>query len=208
MALIAETIARLAGTFPRAAMRPHASEESIQVFVDTFGSLPAEWVSFLRITDGLDLHLDDRVVGQILGLKDIEEVLGFAEILRVSHLVPVRRDGCGSYDCLDIGSGPTRGAVLFWDHEVYDRPAYLLGGDFAAYLDMWSDHVMSTFLEDGRRNESYRPKRTEEWPWIAPGDHEHPWPFDEKWMRARDPQADALLGNRFLRSRLLPTDDE
>jgi hypothetical protein len=203
MDLIEDVIARLSRAFPHAELHEPASEASIESFAETFGALPAELIAFLRTSNGLDLHLSDGVVGRIYGLTDMQRVLGFSRILRDRDLVPVRDDMCGNYDCIDIGPGPTRGAVLFWDHEIYERPAYLLGGDFAAYLDMWSDYVLTRFVASGEEDPSYRPKKLDSWPWVGDADRTHPWPFDEKWMRARDPRADLLLGNRFLRSRLV-----
>lgn len=205
MVSIADIIARLTQRFARAEVRKPNDNAAIEAFSDMFGSLPSELAEFLRLSDGLDLKLHDDVVGKIYGLADMREVLKVWKPLNAGNLIPVRGDGCGNYDCVDIGTGPTTGAVLFWDHEDGGQPAYLLGGDFASYLDMWSDFVVSCFLQDGSKDPAFRPKRLTAWPWIGPGERTHPWPFDEQWVRARDSRADLLLSDPHLRPRLIPS---
>lgn len=198
---IADIVDRLAQRFDRAEVRKPRDKKLIDAFSATFGKLPIELEEFLRLCDGLDLNLHDQVVGHIYGLAEMSEVLGNWKSLGAIKLIPVRGDGCGNYDCVDVGAGPTAGAVLFWDHESGDHPAYLLGGDFAAYLDMWSDFVVSRYFQDGSEDPAYRPKRLTAWPWIAPGDRTHPWPFDLDWLRSRDPRANLLLSDPQLFAR-------
>jgi hypothetical protein len=201
---IADTIGRLTQRFGRAEARKPNDNALIEAFADTFGVLPIELAEFLRLSDGLDLKLHDHVVGHIYGLTEMRQVLRVSKSLAAANLIPMRGDGCGNYDCVDIGTGPTKGAVLFWDHEAGDQPAYLLGGDFAAYLEMWSDFVVSRFFPDGSEDPAFRPKKLAAWPWIAPGERTHPWPIDEQWLRARDSRANLLLSDPQLRPRLIP----
>ena len=55
---------------------------------------------------------------------------------RLGRFVPLRGDGCGDYDSLVVGDGPYEGAVVFWDHEVFDGAAYLLGGSFYSHISI------------------------------------------------------------------------
>lgn len=134
-------------------------------------------------------------VAQACATFGIERSLSYyplcGEAQRLGRFVPLRGDGCGDYDCLIIGDGPCERAMVFWDHEVYDGAAYLLGGSLLNYLDMWADYMVHNFLPSGER---------------APED-QHPWPFDEAWMRERDPIADRLLGDESSRRWLLRQDD-
>ena len=205
MKCIEETIATVTRYFERAVVSEPIEVEILESLSDMSGPIPAEFTEFLLTANGLNLHLHDSVVGHVYGFPDLQRVLEYAAKLKELKLIPVRGDGCGNYDCLDIGTGPTRGAVLFWDHEVYERPSYLLGGTFTTYLDMWADNVMSCFFRNGDRNTDYVPRRLEVWPWLGPAPQAHPWPFDEKWMRRRDSRADSLLADHFLRAQLVPS---
>jgi hypothetical protein len=97
--------------------------------------------------------------------------------------------------------------VVFWDHEVYDGAAYLLGGCFLSYLDMWADHMVHEYLPTGERNPRCRPPEPDAGPWRGTPEYQHPWPFDESWMRERDPIADRLLGDASSRRWLSRQDD-
>jgi hypothetical protein len=52
-----------------------------------------------------------------------------------------------------------------------------------------------------------QPPKLNEWPWLGTPKYRHPWPFDETWVRERDPLADKLLGDESSRQWLLRQDD-
>jgi hypothetical protein len=72
-----------------------------------------------------------------------------------------------------------------------------------SYLEMWSDHMVHEYLPSGERNPRCKPPKLDTWPWLGKPEYEHPWPFDESWMRERDPVAVRLLDDASSRRWLL-----
>ncbi len=161
-------------------------------------------LQFYESCDGFDAGLADSVCGDVLAL---ERALSRLPVGKQSRLFPLRSDGCGNFDCIVLGTGTCEGAVVFWDHEVYDRPAYLLGGCLTAYLEHLIDKLVHEFLPTGERDARYVPSRIAEWPFIGESELSHPWPFDERWLGSRDPDAARLLADPFTR-RWLARQDE
>ena len=160
---------------------------------------------------GVDVGLLDGsdVEGQLLKLDQVLEIYPVASdkknpILR--RLCPVRLDGCGNYDCYLIGPGYGRGSVVFWDHEVHEGPAYLLGGSLGSYLKMWADNLVHRFANDGTVRPEYVPTELDEWPWGGKPEKTHPWPFNESWISSNDPIASELLSNPEFRTLMLEQD--
>jgi hypothetical protein len=112
------------------------------------------------------------------------------------RLLPIRDDGCGDYDCVVIGDGPCSGAVIFWDHERIECPGYLLAGSLSAYLWMWSDKLLTEWDQTGELLPAATPPKLKAWPWLGKPALQHPWPFDTKWLRENDPDADRILRDR------------
>jgi hypothetical protein len=169
--------------------------------------IPDDLRLFYTTCDGIKVKLDDEVEGEIFSAKQLLEFYPIAiDVNIVSHFLPIREDGCGDYDCLVAGSGVGANSVIFWDHEVYEGPAYLLGSSLFSYLDMWSDYLVHCYLPDGRKNPKYDSPSLKQWPWIGEAEEKHPWPFDENWMMERDPRSKQLLSSPEVRAWLLGQD--
>jgi hypothetical protein len=66
--------------------------------------------------------------------------------------------------------------------------------------------LITRYFPDGREDPRYIAPRLEKWPWIGKPEREHPWPFDEKWLKARDRRAAELLGDTATRDWFLRQD--
>ena len=97
--------------------------------------------------------------------------------------------------------------MVFWDHEVYDGPAYLLAGSLMSYLEMWADKLVHEYFPSGEIDPRCVPPELDGWPWLGRPEYRHPWPFDEAWLREHDPLAAELLGDESSRKWLLRQDD-
>lgn len=185
-----DIVQRLRQHFGAVTVNPPVSDAAFRELRQRVAGVPDVLLSFWRYCDGIRVTRFEE--GELFG---IERSLSYyplcGDAQRLGRFVPLRGDGCGDHDCLIIGDGPCERAMVFWDHEVYDGAAYLLGGSLLNYLDMWADYMVHNFLPSGER---------------APED-QHPWPFDEAWMRERDPIADGLLGDESSRRWLLRQDD-
>jgi hypothetical protein len=172
---------------------------SLGALAAPFG-LPGAVSSFYSRCDGLDAGLADSVVGQLLSVRgSLEAREDLPEALRES-LWPIRADGCGDYDCVVLNVPFCTGAVVFWDHEVYERPSYLLAGSFISYLEMWTDYLVTCYSPSGKLRPEYDPPNLNAWPWIGKPQQEHPWPFDEDYLRGCDDRAAELLRDPQVRS--------
>jgi len=84
------------------------------------------------------LLLEDRAPGYDLWHKYRSH-----EGLIPAYLLPIIGDGLGSYACVAI-SGPRRGAVFFWEHELIDYDSeeptdegvFFVAPSFDAFLDL------------------------------------------------------------------------
>lgn len=157
--------------------------------------LPHDLRSFYALCDGIEVAVEgtNDVQGDVFDLRRIGLSYPLCGTPSCARLIPIRADGCGDYDCVVAGSGPCEGAVVFWDHEVSDRPAYLLGGTLRSYLTMWADNLIHTYERDGKRRPETIAPRLTTWPWVGKPEVQHPWPFDEDWLRAVDPGVEAIL---------------
>ena len=201
-----DIVQRLRQHFGTVTVQPPAGEAALHDLLQRVPAVPDVLLSFWRYCDGVRATRYED--GDLFGIQRAlsSYPLG-GDAQRLSRLVPLRGDGCGDYDCLVGGGGPCEGAMVFWDHEVSDGAAYLLGGSFLSYLDMWADHMVQEYLPSGERDPRCRPPKLDAWPWLGTPEYEHPWPFDESWMRGRDPVAARLLGDESSRRWLLKQDD-
>jgi hypothetical protein len=122
--------------------------------------------------------------------------IGFSHHPSLTRLLPLRGDGCGDFDCTVAPGDVAPGSVVFWDHEVYDRPSHLLGSTLASYLDMWSESLVHDYLADGELHPGARAPQLDRWPWLGTPERKHPWPFDADWIARRDPGVAGLLGSQ------------
>lgn len=191
---------RLRDHFYEVTICPPASDSAIQRLQEHIPGVPELVVDFYRFCDGIRVGVKGGDEGYIFGVEEALRVRSICEGLqRLGRLLPIRGDGCGNNDCIVTGPGKCEGAVVFWDHEVYDSPAYLLGGSLFSYLDMWADRLTHEFFRNGQSNPEYVPPQLDSWPFLGKPNMRHPWPFDEKWLRERDPTADQLLGDEQVR---------
>ncbi|MHB0935652.1 MAG: SMI1/KNR4 family protein [Armatimonadota bacterium] len=191
-------VQRLEQHFDTVVVHPPAGDAALRELQQRVPAVPEVLLAFWQYCDGIQVTDDEE--GRLLGVQQALERYPCSDSTGIERFIPIRGDGCGDYDCLVIGPGPFEGAVVFWDHEVDEGASYLLGGTFLSYLDMWSDYLMHTYLTNGERecDDPFSDDALES---------EHPWPFDEQWMRKRDPVAKKLLG-KASRGWLLEQDDD
>lgn len=202
--MIPRTIDRLVRYFDHVEVPPPAGSEAIGQLHAELQSVPSELAQFYEHCDGLRVGLHDGVVGHIYDIQTAFEYYSyFRKVEKLQGLFPIRGDECGDNDCLVFRAGPANGAVVFWDHEIYDGPAYLLAGSFFTYLDMWCDYLVHCYLPTGEDDPRYVAPSLDRWPWIGKAELEHPWPFDEAWLTSRDAKAATLLADETVRSWLL-----
>jgi len=199
---IEDIIRKLRRHFGTVTVHPPAGEAVLRDLCERIPTVPDELLSFWRYCDGLCVIFDES--GELFGVErsllhypvgEVTDLLG--------RLVPLRGDGCGDYDCLVVGAGPCEGAVVFWDHDIYDGAAYLLGGSLLGYLEMWTDRIVHENLPSGEKDPRCRPPKLDAFPWLGTPEYRHPWPFDEAWMRGHDPAAARLLADETSRRWLL-----
>lgn len=170
-------------------------------------SVPGDLLRFYEHCNGIAVGLHDTVVGRIFSGSEMLAHYPIADdLFPITRLLPLRSDGCGDYDCLVTGAGPAENSVVFWDHEIGEAPAYLLGSSLLSYLDMWSDNLIHCYLPDGRYDERFNPPSIDHWPFVGEPEERHPWPFDEKWMIKRDPAIRDLLASAQVKAWLLQQD--
>jgi hypothetical protein len=172
---------------------------SLATMVASVG-LPSEVSTFYSHCDGLDTGLEDGVIGQLMPASDCLEVRECLSDEVRANLWPIRGDGFGDYDCVVLHVPTCTGAVVFWDHDVADRPSYLLAGSFISYLAMWADKLVTCYSPSGKLLPEYEPQTLDAWPWVGKPQREHPWPFNEDYLRACDDRAAELLRNPQVRS--------
>lgn len=200
-----EIIRRLQQHFDTVTVHPPAGNDALQEVHARLPAVPDALLDFWHYCDGIKVTRYEE--GDLFGIQRSLAVYPCCDVGQVARFVPLRGDGCGDYDCLVVGEGRLEGVVVFWDHEVYDGPAYLLGGSLLSYLDMWADHMIHEYLPNGERDPRCQPPKLNVWPFLGKPEYRHPWPFDESWMRARDPIADQLLGDMSSRRALLRQDN-
>src|SRR5262245_10205856 len=134
-------VQRLRRHFDRVTIHPPGDGAALHELRKRIPAVPDALLSFWRYCDGI--RVTDFEEGDLFGLeRSLSLHTLFDETHGLDRFVPMRGDGCGDYDCLVVGAGPCEGAMVFWDHEVYEGAAYLLGGSLFAYLDMWADHMV------------------------------------------------------------------
>jgi len=228
---IRRVIERLENHFRKVTINAPAPADSAARVGEKFSHAPDELLHFLEICDGISVSVEDDVRGVLFSISeslerlaqplDLDpEILGIseaeAERLEVKlapdfeiskRLYPTRGDGCGNFDCVLMGPGTGAGSVVFWDTTSSFRPAYLLAGDFCAYLEHWSDSLVSRFFPDGSEDQRYVGPELDNAPWIGEPELSHPWPFDLSWLRKADSRAAPLLDDLSFRRDLLAQED-
>lgn len=194
-------IERLREHFETVSVHPPANSTNIQLLRSRVPNVPEALVSLFGYCDGISVKIQGVDEGQIFSIRELLRSLVAFHDASLFRLLPLRGDGCGNYDCMVAGAGVCEEVVVFWDHEVYERPDHLLAGSLVSYLDMWSDYLVHGWLRDGQRNPRYF-----QWPEIGAPDIQHPWPYDEAWMRRRDPDAERLLSDLRVRAWLVHQD--
>lgn len=224
---IRSVIERLENHFHKVTINAAAAAESVARVSESFSQTPGELLRFFEICDGISVSIEDDVRGILFSISqsldrlaaplDLDpELLGIseeeAEHLKTKlapdfevskRLYPIRGDGCGNFDCVLMGPGAGAGAVVFWDTTSSFRPAYLLAGDFCAYLEHWSDSLISKFFADGSEDQRYVGPELDHAPWIGEPELSHPWPFDLPWIRKADSGAARLLDDLSFRRNVL-----
>ena len=228
---IRRVIQRLEDHFGKVAVNSAAPADSIARVTESFSNVPDELLRFFEICDGISVAVEDDVRGILFSISesldrlavpfDLDpELLGIseeeAEQLKAKmapdfevskRLHPIRGDGCGNFDCVLMGPGAGAGAVVFWDTTSSFRPAYLLAGDLCAYLEHWSDSLVSKFFPDGSEDQRYVGPELNHAPWIGEPELSHPWPFDLSWIRKADSGAARLLDDLSFRRNVLAPED-
>jgi hypothetical protein len=205
-AVFAGVLSRLCTHFDSVSVRQPLPSAQLETKLSPLPPLPRELWSFYGLCDGLQVA--DDVQGDIFDVSRVAQRYPVCDAPACARLIPIRGDGCGDYDCVVAGPGPCAGAVVFWDHEIYDGPAYLLGGTLAAYLSMWADKLIAEHTSDGRRRPETIAPRLSSWPWVGKPKMQHPWPFDQAWLRASDTAADQILRDPAQRAWLLRQDGQ
>lgn len=176
--------------------RRPAPDVEIGELTAKFSDAPEELVLFLRLTNGLRAGTEDPVDGTVFSCRNMIRSMSVDEPEHVTRrLLPVRDDGCGDFDCLVIGSGPARHAVVFWDHEVYDRPSHLLAGSFLTYLEFLTDSLVFKFDRRGLMREPCKPSTLTTWPFVSDPKESYPWPHDREWLALQDRRASEILND-------------
>jgi len=205
---LATTLQRLITHFHEVEIGPPADPRDVAALRSRFGSIPDDLDYYYSQCDGVTVDLRDDVVGRLFPLKvSLKEMPIALDYEAVRRFLPIREDGCGDYDCVVLGQDIGEGCVVFWDHEIHEGPAYLLGGSFSAYFQMWADHLVTCHLPDGEEDSRYIAPSLDQWPWMGQADLEHPWPFNESWMKSRDSKARELLNDPESRRWLLGQDN-
>jgi hypothetical protein len=192
---IRAAIRRAEDYFDRVAVSPPATDSALARFSERFPDHSDQLDTFYAVANGVRVGLRDYDVGHIYSIEESLEshAVAFAHDPSRAMLLPVRGDGCGNADCVVLGVGVAKGSVVFWDHEIDERPAYLLGSSLASYLDMWSDHLVHQYLPQGEIHPRADSPEIGRWPWLGAPELQHPWPFDTVWMVRRDPGLADLL---------------
>ncbi len=192
-----EIIQDLSGHFINAKINPPASVTQIRELKEIFPEVNEEIILFYECCNGFSVT--DDVYGVIYSIEEIiysyPVIMDSEEYPLIKNLCPIRDDGCGDYDCIMISKEIWNGCVVFWDHEIYDFPSYILGGSFISYIEILKEYLIECFEPDG----VMKPEYVEE---IK----EFPWPFDNSWMIKRDKKAKELLKNQEFRTLLKEQD--
>lgn len=195
------TIAALRDYFPAAKFGQPAGKDAIEKVCRQFPAAPEELREFWSICDGIDLGLEDEVVGILYSIDQVEKRLewwlGDNDDLH-SQLIPIADDCCGDFDCVHCGDAALNGCVICI--EQHWTPAGLLAGSFDKYLEFWAGKKMAEFSPSGQSDPRYRPAELPGWPWVGKPELQHPWPHNEEWLRANDAVAERLLSDAKLRS--------
>ena len=115
------------------------------------GSFPADFVEFLKVF-GTGPGRSEEFIG--LGGERHLDIVDMARHLRQpsthssfpSHLVPVRGDGFGNYDCIDLlASNEVRSQLVAWVHDASERESLevLEDGYWA-----WFNGILDMVVED------------------------------------------------------------
>lgn len=198
---IKAVIQQLQSYFPAAVAGESADARLVDQVFQAFPGAPEELRVFWSECDGIRVPIDDEVVGTIYSVSHLMKMLswwlddstGFH-----STVLPIADDGCGDFHCLHCGESGLNGCVVFVDQHW--TPAYLLAGSLPSYLEFWAESCMAKFTPDGKKDPRYVPPRTSEWPFLGESELSHPWPYDEKWLRTRDSDAERILQDSRLRN--------
>lgn len=194
--------------FRKVLVYPPEDERELGNLSARFGNVPDDLTCFYTHCGGIRVGLHDEVVGHIYSVKEALHIIPFAfDCEPERRFFPVRGDGCGDYDCVVLGQGVCEGSVVFWDHEVYEGPAYLLGGTFSSYFQMWADHLITEYLAGGEKDQRFIAPHLDRFPWAGIAELTHPWPFDESWMKSKDSTAAEILNGPDTRRWLLRQDN-
>jgi hypothetical protein len=88
------TLDRLRRHFRRVDAESPASTRGLQLLVSEIPSAPEDLVSFFRRSDGVDVRLNDDVVGHLYSLEEARSAYPMAlEAEIASRLLPIRADG-------------------------------------------------------------------------------------------------------------------
>ena len=189
-------VAKLAAHFKNAEFGRPARPEVLAELRSLVPQLPADLEEFWSVCDGIDLKLDfgDRD-GRICSSGDCLARMKIASWLSsgpssIHHLLPVRDDGCGDYDCVVGADDALAGSVVFLDQ--YSVISYLPAGSFRSFFEFWVDQIIFGYLPNGDLKLEHDEESDDFKVYLGDA---HPWPFDTQWVRRHDPRLDELLRN-------------
>ncbi len=200
-------IDRLRGHFRSVEIGPPATEENLAELKRLFRFVPPEVERFYAGYGGIKVSLEDECEGVLMTLIGSLLPGPLADYYDdPEQYLPIGWDGCGNDTCLVLRPGFGEGAVVFLDHERAGGPAYLVAGSIQGYLTMWTDYLVYSYDAAGKLHPKCKPIELDQWPFLEPSKHAHPWPFDLEWMQANDPTAALLINDERFRE-WIPDED-
>ncbi|SKB09576.1 SMI1-KNR4 cell-wall [Prosthecobacter debontii] len=141
-----ENIKTRLGEFGEVEFSGSVSEQVITDAENEFGfTFPPEYREFLAQfgSGGVD---SEEFIG--LGGPDHLDIVKLTKRLRErsnslpTHLLPLRGDGFGNYDCLDLNKPTTNGefAIVIWNHEAGKNQSYEI---LAKSFGVWFESILN-----------------------------------------------------------------
>mgnify|MGYP002622744374 CR=1 FL=1 len=202
------TVELLRQHFDKIRLRRPLPKNEIAALQLKYGAAADALSYFYSQTNGLYIGIRDYDLGRIFSFEESQKLASlFSHMDSGFYMFPVRGDGCGDYDCLVVGGTVAEGSVVFVDHEVAQGPAYLLAGSFASYFQIWADYLTTKYHANGDIDQRYVSSKLDAWPWLEKPQRQHPWPFDEEWLKVNDEKAAQLLDDPSIRAWLIRQND-
>lgn len=131
--------------------RPPATAGEIAELTDLAGPLPRDVLIFLSTCNGLRMEASIRSAPR--RFLSVHEMLGAVRgeggAALPPGLAPVVEVASSEWDCVVLGGGPLRDAVVRWDATAIG--AELLASSFERYLDSWTRFAVEQTLASPTR---------------------------------------------------------